>query len=145
MKISTERTVNHHPQAFHCVACTQPFTTDLHRAIVYNDRGLIQGDICPQCSQLKASELQQKLHDRGTLLLRQSDKADKQSSELRDRAQELIQLSQESVKSPNFLQRWFKQMTMLSEETQDLEAARLGQDKVCCQQRSRLERLLHQD
>ncbi len=145
MKVLTERIFSHHPQAFDCVVCTQPFAIDLYRAILYSDRGLIQGDVCPQCRKLKGLDLQQKLHDRAMTLLHQSVEVDERGENMRDRAQELLQLAQEPVKSPNFLQRWFRQMVILSEETQELEAARLGQDRVCCQQRSRLERLLLED
>jgi hypothetical protein len=145
MKISTERIFSHPSQAVYCVVCGQPSLAEPYRAILSSDRGLIQGTVCPQCCKLKAIDLQQKLHDRGMTLLRQSYQLDEQGGELRDRAQELLQLAQEPVKSPNFLQRWFKQMTILSEETQELEAARLGQERICCQQRSRLERLLKQD
>lgn len=142
MKILLERTPAYHPQKFSCTVCGNAIQADLRRAILYDERGLIQGDVCLQCTKLKPTELQQKLRDRAFLLLHQADEWDECSSERSDRASELFRLAQEKVERPNILQRWFRQLQLLSEATQELEAARRRQEVVCWRQRSRLEQLL---
>ncbi len=44
----------------------------------------------------------------------------------RERALELLETSQEEVRFPTFYHWWFKKMEVFSEESQELEATRLG-------------------
>ncbi len=142
MRILIERVLADHPQTLTCVVCGDVINVDLRRAILYDDRGLIQGDVCPRCVKSQPTAIKQKLHDRAFRLLHQAREWDEGSGERGDRAVELFRLAQENVTVPNVLQRWFRELQLLSEETQELEAARRSHDRVCCQQRSRLEQLL---
>ncbi len=44
----------------------------------------------------------------------------------RERALELLETSQEEVRFPTFYHWWFKEIEVFSEESQELEATRLG-------------------
>ena len=109
MKIQLERTLATCPSKLTCIACRQPFDVGRIRTLLCNDQGLIHGDVCPDCLKSKASGIKQQL-----------------------------KVFTEDIKLPKFYQWWMKKLEILSQETQELENARLGLSKRCNRQRSRL-------
>jgi hypothetical protein len=60
------------------------------------------------------------------ILLQKESAQDAQTMTLHARALELLEVAKEPIKFPNFWQQWLMQLDVLAQDTQDLEAARLG-------------------
>jgi hypothetical protein len=67
-----------------------------------------------------------------------------QSIPARQLALELLEFSQEDVKLPTFYKWWLKRIEIFSQESQELEAARLGLSNCSCGRRSHL-RIVFED
>jgi hypothetical protein len=145
MKIRLESKHESCPERLQCLVCDRTFPTNKIRTLVYNDRGLLQGDICPDCLQLKSEKIKYKLREKALLMLTKRVRSNIKQSSLKPQAMELLALSQEKIKLPNFWQWLIKKMSIASEEYQEIEAARLGMTQCTCQQRSKLERLFEKE
>jgi hypothetical protein len=108
MKIQLERTLSTCPRHLKCVACSQPFEVGKIRSLLCDRTGLIQGDLCYTCHQLKTKELQQKLR------------------------------TTEAIHRPQFYEWWFKRAAILSEANQEIEQARFGSLRCNCQKSRQL-------
>ena len=144
MKIYLERTLATCPKSLLCTTCGQLFEAGKLRALLYSDQGLLQGDVCHQCIKLKSSDLRNQMRDRASLLLQHPYDLD-HTLPAHKRALELLEAAQEEVTFPTFYQWWFKKLTVLSEESQELEAARLGLSSCYSEERSRLQKMLEDD
>ena len=69
MKIKLDRKLTSCPDILRCIICRQAFKVSIIRPLLYNDRGLIQGDICSQCLKLKAEEIKQRIREQAMLLM----------------------------------------------------------------------------
>lgn len=144
MKVQLERRLPSCPEQLDCVICHQKFIVPRIRRLLCNDEGLIQGDLCPHCLKLKTAAIQDKLRQQSGQLLQQANHDRGQSLSLRQRGLELLTLSQESLTRPSLYTWLSKRLEVLSQETQELEAARLGLQSCTCGQRSKL-RILFED
>jgi hypothetical protein len=154
MKIQLEHKLESCPEQLLCAVCGQIFLVQQIRTLLYSDRGLLQGDICPHCQKLNEENFKKKIYQRASFLWQNADVTDNQDllkvtarrdrgllDDQKSRALELLTIAQEKVKFPNFLERWFKKMEILAQESNELEQARFGLSKCYCQERQRLEYL----
>lgn len=142
MKIRLERRLVSCPDTVQCTVCHRPFAVDAIRSLLYSDRGWLKGDVCPHCLKLNTPAFKFSLWTQA-MHLREST-ADGQSQTLlqHQQALECLELSQEGLHRPVWWHWWLKRLEIFSQESQELEAARLGLDVRCREQRARLERLL---
>jgi hypothetical protein len=145
MRIRLERKLKTCPDQLVCTVCHEPFFTGKIRTLLYNDRGFIQGDICPVCIKLKATEIRKKMREQASLLMQQPVTCVVQTLSCHDRAIELLEASQELITFPTFLHWWLKKIEILSEESQELEADRLKLKQCQHSERSRLQKMLEDD
>ena len=138
MKIQLERKLAFCPELLLCTVCRQSFGVDKIRALLYSDAGLLQGDVCRKCLKLKASGIKQKLQEQSQLLMRQVEFAGHQAVSLRQLAIERLQCSEEEVRLPRFYEWVLKQIEIFSQESQELEKARLGLSNCSCGRRAPL-------
>lgn len=145
MKVQLERKLSSCPDQLGCFVCDQKFIVPTIRTLLCTDAGLIQGDLCPNCLKLKASGIRQKIRAQSGQLLKQAEQDPTRSLPLRQRALELLSLAQEPLTLPSFYHWLSKRLEIFSQETQELESARLGLSRSCsCGKRSRL-RILFED
>ncbi|MGV0025632.1 hypothetical protein [Phormidesmis priestleyi] len=140
MRICLERKLTTCPDQLVCTVCREPFFTGKIRTLLYSDRRLLQGDICSVCLKLSATGIRKKMREQASLLMQQPAACFVQTIPCHDRAIELLEASQEDVRFPTFLQWWLKKLEILSEESQELEAARLR-----AKRRSYLQKMLDQN
>lgn len=145
MKIQLERTLTSCPHKLVCTVCNQWFEVGKIRTLLYNNKGLLQGDVCPLCMKLPAPEIRSHLRERASLLLQQSELSEALMESVRDRALELLQAAQEDVKFPSLIDWWFKKLEVITEESDELEATRLGKTDLYLAERSRLQKILDDD
>lgn len=139
MKVELERKLTACPEQLHCVVCQSRFPSPRIRNILYNDRGLIQGDICPSCLKLKPQEIKQSLLQQSQQLMKKATLIGGSAAiDSFKQALERQELAQEDLKLPTRYARGLKWLEVLSQETQELEAARLGMSNCRCGKRSRL-------
>lgn len=84
------------------------------------------------------------MRDRASRLLQHPYKMDAALA-AHERALELLEAAQEDVRFPTFYQWWFKKLTVFSETSEELEAARLGANTEYGDARSRLQKRLEDD
>lgn len=135
MKIQLERRLTSCPDNLRCTACNQMFGVGQIRLLLRNDRGLIQGDVCPDCSKLKPSEVKQKMANRAAQLIQQSAQSSSEAVFSRQRALELLETSKEAIERPTFWQWILKRLEIFSQESQELELARFGLSSCACRSR----------
>jgi hypothetical protein len=145
MKIQLERKLASCPHKLACTVCYQWFEVGKIRALLYNNKGLLQGDMCPECLKLTASNVRARLRERASLLLQNPELSDPYHASARDRALELLQAAQEDLKQPSVLDWWLKKLEIFSEESQELEAHRVGSSDFYLAERSRLQKMLEDD
>ncbi len=126
MKIKLERKQKTCPPQLSCTVCRQRFEVRKIRTLLFNDAGLVQGDICSECRELKSSTIRAKLKEQACLLMQYPELNNSSLLSGKERALELLETSQEEVRFPTFYHWWFKEIEIFSEESQELEAARLG-------------------
>lgn len=126
MRIKLERKLETCPHQLLCTVCRQRFVVRKIRTLFYNNTGHLQGDICSDCTALRPSEIRSKMREHASLLMQYPELNGSSLISARDRALELLETSQEDVKFPTFYQWWFKKVEVFSEESQELEAAKLG-------------------
>lgn len=142
MKIQLERRLVSCPDTVQCTVCHRPFAVDAIRSLLYSDRGWLKGDVCPHCLKLDTSTFKQNLWTQAMHLRESTSDGQSQTLLRHQQALECLELSQEELHRPVWWHWWLKRLEIFSQESQELEAARLGLDVRCCEQRSRLERLL---
>lgn len=133
MKIQLERTLATCSPQLPCIACQQPFEVGRIRTLLCNDQGLIYGDICPDCLESKAIGIQQRLKRRAVQQMARYRKGECQHSIKAYRsALELLELAEAPLKLPTLWQWWMKKLEVLSQESHELERARLGLSNHQC-------------
>ena len=126
MRICLERKLTTCPRQLLCTVCRQKFEVHKLRKLLYNDAGLLQGDVCSECTELRPSAIRSKMREHASLLMHYPELNSSSLISARDRALELLEASQEAVKFPTFYQWWFKKIELFSEESQAPEATRLA-------------------
>jgi hypothetical protein len=106
MKIQLEHRLSSCPEKLRCTVCRQVFTVGRIRPLLLNNRGLIQGDVCPDCVQLPSHDIRLLLADQARLMLEQPSLFQNQVETPDTVALELFEASQEEVKFPSLYQ-WF--------------------------------------
>jgi hypothetical protein len=106
MKIQLEHRLSSCPEKLRCTVCRQVFTVGRTRPLLLNNRGLIQGDVCPDCVHLPSNEIRLLLADQARLMLEQPSLFQNQVEAPDTVALELFEASQEEVKFPSLYQ-WF--------------------------------------
>lgn len=124
MKIQLERKLISCPDRVMCAVCRQLFSVGQIRALLHNDKGLIQGDVCPECLELENSEIKQRLQDRASLLMKQANMGYSRTDYSRQLAEELLEVAQENVEFPPFYQWLVKWFEVLFHEPEELEITR---------------------
>lgn len=144
MKVLLDRPLMlfHHP--LHCVVCRSPFFVGELRTLLYNDRGLLQGDICPACLELSPTRIKQKLRQHALVLAQQADSDPELADLLAARTTELLDCATEALKLPSFWQRVWKRIEIFLEATQEQEDNRTGLSSYHKDYRLALERMLRQ-
>lgn len=142
MKIQLDRKLTTCPKNLICTVRNTAFEVGKIRLLLYTDRGLLLGDVSPDCLKLSSSEIRTKLRERACAML-QDDNPDRDC--LRDSALELLQASQEQVRFPTALDWWLKKFEIFSEESQEIEATRSGLADYYVLERSRLQKMLDDD
>jgi hypothetical protein len=142
MKIQLERKLSSCPNQLTCAVCRQAFPAQSIRALLFSDRGLLQGDICAHCRQSGSEAIRETLHERVILLKRQSEFGQSTTIAIHELLTELTACAQEGVKFPSLLDWWLKWWEVFWQESQELEAARLGLSHRDLAQRAQLERQL---
>jgi hypothetical protein len=84
--------------------CQQLFEVGRIRPLLLNNRGLIQGDVCPECVHLPSDEIQLILADQARLLLEQPSLFAQPEDRAETLALELFEASQEEVEFPRLYQ-----------------------------------------
>jgi hypothetical protein len=136
MKIQLERKLITCPDQMTCIVCHESFWVRNIRTLLYSDNNLIQGDVCLECTKLKASRFQQKLRSQANRLVQVASTHPERRDVIQERAVELLETSEEKIWFPTVLQWLAKKIQIFSEESRELEAARLGIDQCRCDGRS---------
>jgi hypothetical protein len=106
MKIHLEHRLSSCPDKLRCTVCRQVFMAGRIRALLLNNRGLIQGDVCSECVHLPSNEIRLLLADQARLMLEQPSLFQPQVESPDTVALELFEASQETVQFPSLYQ-WF--------------------------------------
>ena len=118
MKIQLEQRLISCPNYLRCKVCREVFEVSSIRAILYNNQGLIQGDICPECIKLKAEEIKQRLRDQAMLLIEKPELCSSQTTSVHELVLELLECSSENVKFPTFYHKFVKKIEIISQKYQ---------------------------
>lgn len=145
MKIILERQLINRPNPLKCKVCHQTFDVSKLRTLLYSDRGLLMGDICPCCIKQETPGIQRLLKQQSHHLMALPQGRGVQTIASYRQALELSEISTEDVQLPTFYQRWLKHIEIFVQETQELEAARFRLSSHTIEQRSRLEKAFEQD
>lgn len=124
MKIQIQRKPKFFPEQVNCVACRQIFPTQRILNLLYSDRGLLQGEICPECAKSNSADIQAKIKEQAWLLLQNSQLLKSDSILMSERVSEILATSQEIVEFPSFWQLWFKKLAIWRDASADLQQAR---------------------
>ncbi len=138
MKIKLERTLTSCPDKLRCTICSQIFDIKRIRALLYGDRSLLQGDVCPQCLRLNADAIKLKIRERAEVLLSQPVSSISRLPYPQNTGLELLELSKEDIKFPGIFDWLTKKIEIFAKESNELEAARLGLTNCRCGKRSNL-------
>ncbi len=123
MKIKLDRKLTSCPDHLRCTICRQAFKVSIIRALLYNDRGLIQGDLCSKCLKLKAEEIKQKIREQAMLLMELPELYSFSTISSQERGLELLECSTEKVKFPSFYQ-WLIKKIEVPQASGQLEATK---------------------
>jgi hypothetical protein len=144
MKVYLERKLSPCPDTLKCVACNEWFMPRSIRSLLLEDNGLIYGDLCPCCAKSGAEGIQQQLRIKAASLMNQACNHPS-SIELYRQGLEWRERSEEAIAVPRFYQWWWKRFEILSQETQELEKARMGASACQCGRRRSPFRITFQD
>lgn len=126
MRIQLERKRYPCRDTLRCTVCQQMFHVGQIRSLLHQDSGLLQGDVCPACARLTATDFKQKMVLNARILLQKESLHDAQTMTLHARTLELLEAAKEPIKFPSFWQQWLMQLDVFAQDTQELEAARFG-------------------
>ncbi|PSB26574.1 hypothetical protein [Stenomitos frigidus] len=126
MKIQLERKLQPCRDKLRCTVCQQIFVVGQIRSLLYQDSGLLQGDVCSTCTKLSAKDFKESMVLHARILLQQGNLHDAQTMTLHEQALELLAIAKEPMKFPSFWQQLVMHLDVLAQDTQELEAARLG-------------------
>jgi hypothetical protein len=126
MKIQLERKLHPCQDKLRCTVCQQIFVVGQIRSLLYQDSGLLQGDVCPTCAKLSAQDFKETMVLHARILLQQGNPGDSQTITLHERALELLEIAKEPIKFPSFWQQVLMQIDVLAQDTQELEADKFG-------------------
>lgn len=144
MKVHLERTLPTCPDTLRCKVCNHGFTVGRIRTLLIKDDGLIQGDICPNCLKSGSSAIRHRLKEQASQWMQQEVNGRTSIAQYK-LALEQMETAEEDIQLPWFYHWWLKRLAILSQETQELETARLGLSGCQCgKPRSRL-RITFQD
>jgi hypothetical protein len=142
MKIQLERRLPSCPATLPCTVCHQPFTVNSIRTLLYSNHGWLKGDVCPHCLKLSPDKFKQLLWAQSARLLELPSPGPSQTLLRHQESLECLELSQEDLHRPTGWHWWLKRLAIFAQESQELEATRLGLHSSNSPQRSRLEKLL---
>jgi hypothetical protein len=142
MKIQLERRLVSCPDTIQCTVCARPFAVDAIRSLLYGDRGWLKGDVCPHCLHLSTDAFKQNLWTQAMHLRGSSAGCHSHRRRRHQESLECLELSQEDLHGPTWWHWWLKRWEIFAQESQELEADRVGREADRCEQRSRLEKLL---
>jgi hypothetical protein len=153
MKIKLERKLTSCPRSLRCKVCSQIFEVGKLRNLLYTDRGLLMGDVCPQCFRKEAHEIQHLLKQQGNWMMEPRKGVGAQTRCFADTARvatyrhalELVELAAEPVEFPVLYQLWLKRIEIFMEENQEAESARFQRSNWVGMQRSRLEKVFERN
>jgi hypothetical protein len=138
VKIQLERKLISCPAQLICIVCQQYFAVNRIRSLLYDDKGLLQGDICPKCLKLTANGIKQKILSSANFLNDQPNSSNFQTISSQELALELVECASEDVRFPSFYQWLFKRIEIFSQESQEIEAARFGITNYRCGKRTKI-------
>jgi hypothetical protein len=110
MKIQLEHRLSSCPDKLRCTVCQQVFTVGKIRPLLVNQRGWIQGDLCPECVSLPADEIRLILADQAWLMVQQPQLFQPRIESPETLAMELFEVSLEKIKMPSLYQWWIKML-----------------------------------
>ncbi|HEY9640203.1 MAG TPA: hypothetical protein V6C57_06945 [Coleofasciculaceae cyanobacterium] len=145
MKIKLERKLINCPKQLKCGICHQTFEVGKLRTLLYGDRGLLIGDVCPHCLNQEAEAIQRLLKQQANRLMAHPQGKGAQTIASHRQALELLEIATENIEFPTFYHRLLKHMEIFAQEAQDLEAARFGLSGHVAEQRLHLEKAFKQD
>jgi hypothetical protein len=148
MKITLEHKLTYpltHPQSLNCLICRCSFTSGRLRALLHSDRGLVIGDVCPECLKLTATEIKRSLEIQANQLMAQPKGRSTQTISSHQQALELLEIATEEVKFPSIYQRFLRHLEIFVQDSQALEEARFNLPNRCLAQRSQLEKTFRND
>jgi len=145
MKITLEQKRPPCPDHLSCTVCHQTFSVNKLRTLLRSDRGLVVGDVCPQCLHLEAHEIQRLLREQANRMMSPRRGRGAQTISSHRQALELLEISTENVQFPRLYQRWLKHIAIFAQESQDLEFERFNLSSYSTQRRSQLERMFMRD
>jgi hypothetical protein len=135
MKVQLERKLNSCPEQLRCAVCQQGFSVGKIRTLLYSDRGLLQGDLCPACLKLKPGGIKQKIRAQSRRLLYDATSSGERSATSQQLALDLLACADEAIRLPNPFDWMLKHLEIAAQESQELEAARLGLSNCPCGKR----------
>lgn len=141
MKIQIQRKPKFFPDQVNCVACRQIFPAQKILNLLHSDRGLLQGELCPECAKSSSAVIQAKIKEQAWLLLQNSQLLKLDSILMGERVSEIIAISQETVNFPSFWQLWVKKLTIWRKASADLQQARFVSTKGYCHKSQQLKYL----
>jgi hypothetical protein len=154
MKIQLERRSASCPDILRCTVCHQTFFPSRIRTLLYSDRGLLQGDVCPACMKLDKPTFKrtlweqsrsirpaaqdvifkpvQELFQSGQDQSSQDQKSNQDNPivKLRERAYELAELTQEDLKMPTWWHWVLKEIQIFMEEYHELKVASQSRSSI---------------
>jgi hypothetical protein len=145
MKIKLERRLSTCANSLNCGVCRQTFEVSKLRTLLYSDRGLLIGDICPHCLKQETYEIQRLLRQQGNRLMAHPKGEGAQTIASHRQALELLEISTENIEFPTLYHRWLKHLEIFFQEAEELESTRFGLSSYIAEERSRLEKALEQD
>ena len=144
MKIILEHKLSSCPQIT-CLICRCSFTSNNLRALLYGDRGLMIGDVCPNCLKLTATTLKRALRTRANHMMAQPKGHGAATISSHQLALELLEVATEEVRFPSLYQRFLKHLERFAQDSQSLEEARFSLSYRDLAQRSHLEKIFAAD
>jgi hypothetical protein len=133
------------PQSLNCLICRSSFTSSKLRALLYSDRGLVIGDVCPECLKLTAPEIKRSLRMQANQLMAEPKSRGAQTISSHQQALELLEIATEEVKFPPIYQRFLKHLERFVQDSRALEEARFKLSDRGLTQRSQLERIFREN
>jgi hypothetical protein len=143
MKILLERKLSSCSESLTCAVCSERFAPQKIRSLLYNGRGLILGDVCPNCLNLNSSKIVHKIRLKGNLLLYHSQIQDDLG--LYTEALDFLEAASENIRFPRWYEWLLKSIEIFLAESQEREAAKIGFNNDWYEEKLRLEKIFARD